>query len=295
MKNFLKRLFDILFPILRFISANRKINKRIAAIDNKQYENNFLYIGDYQKYSYEEILPFYQKTIEIKKTLEDKAKISAVGITISTSIIVGLSGLLLNLNIDVKQLNAINILLIILCVIVIVHINISGILALFVIGNKNKIYQLFPEDSKLSKKKQANCLSIFTEQNTNLNIIRQNYVYSSFLHLIYSVLMLSLIFVLATFNFNGGRNKSVDLLKLSDELAFCVKNNKKQFMDAAHDIKRLQSNIKLNKSNYESIEKEISILKTKLLKTYELINVLDKKAKLKRLSRRGKSKGKEPE
>jgi hypothetical protein len=248
MMDYLKKIFDILFPIFRFISANRKINKRIKEIDNENYKNNLLYVDDFEKYSYEEILPFYQKTIETKKTLEDKAKISAVGITISTSIIVGLSGILLNLNIDMNKLNTESIILIILCVIVIIHINISGILALLVIGNKNKVYQLFPEDSKIEKQEQAKYLSIYTEQNANLNIIRQNFVYSSFVHLIYSVVLLSIIFILVTFNFNGKQNETID-----------------------------KTDIELIKSNNEDIKNTVSFLKLRLSRNQESIKNLDKK------------------
>jgi len=277
MIHYLKKMLDILFPILRFISANRKINKRIKEIDKEQYENNLLYVDDYEKYSYEEILPFYQKTIETKKTLEDKAKISAVGITISTSIIVGLSGLLLNLNIDVKQLNAASIILIILCVIVILHINISGILALLVIGNKNKVYQLFPEHSQIEKQEQAKYLSIYTEQNANLNIIRQNFVYSSFVHLIYSVALLSMIFVLVTFNFNGKQNKSPDTVSFSDNLTRFANDTTKQFSDMADALNELEGSIGPIKSNHEDTDKAVSFLKLELSRNQEAIKALSKK------------------
>lgn len=99
MKKFLSKIVELLFPLFIFLSANKKINKRIKAINQGKYGDNFVYIDDYQKYNMKEILPFYNKTLDTKKTLEDKAKISAVGITISTSIIIGLTGLLLNLNI----------------------------------------------------------------------------------------------------------------------------------------------------------------------------------------------------
>ena len=277
MKHYLEKTLNILFPILRFISANRKVNKRIKEIDEGKYVNNLLYVVDYEKFSYEEILPFYQNTVETKKTLEDKAKISAVGITISTSIIVGLSGLLLNLNIDMKQLNAASIILIILCVIVILHINISGILALLVIGNKNKIYQLFPEDSQIEKQEQAKYLSIYTEQNANLNIIRQNFVYSSFVHLIYSVVLLSIIFILVTFNFNGKQNKSADVVILSNKLTCFANDTSKQFKDMADTLNELKASIGLIKSNHEDTDKAVSFLKSELSKNQEAIKTLDKK------------------
>jgi hypothetical protein len=277
MRHYIKKIFLSLFPILRFIAANRKINKRIKDIDEERYENNLLYVDDYEKYGYDEILPFYQKTLETKKTLEDKAKISAVGITISTSIIVGLSGLLLNLNIDMKQLDASGIMLIILCVIVIIHINISGILALLVIGNKNKVYQLFPEDSQIEKQEQAKYLSIYTEQNANLNIIRQNFVYSSFVHLIYSVVLLSMIFILVTFNFNAKQNRSTDILILSDYLNSFKTDNIKQFNGIEDAIDKLEAGIGSIRSNYEHSDEAISSLQMELRRNQETINAIAKK------------------
>lgn len=258
MKQLLKKFIEILFPIVRFISANRKINKRISSIDKGEYTNNLLYINDFQKYSYDEISPFFEKTIEIKKTLEDKAKISAVGITIATSIIVGLSGLLLNLNIDIKQLTIFNIILVMLCVLVILYINISGILALLVIGNKNKVYQLFPEDCKLKKKEQAKYLAIYTEQNANLNIIRQNYVYSSFIHLIYSVVILSFIFILVTFDFNGKDNTKIDLIELSERVSFFIDANEKYNKETRQTIFTLKTDLSNCKSKIQYIEKNIN-------------------------------------
>lgn len=108
---------------------------------------------------------------------------------------------------------------------VIIHINISGILALLVIGNKNQVYQLIPEDSKLDDKEKANFLAINTEQNANLNIIRQNYVYSSFRHLIYSIILLSFIFIFITFTFNNNVQAKIDLIKLSKDISFLVEQD----------------------------------------------------------------------
>lgn len=266
MKRILIKIIEIPFPIIRFIFANREINKRISSIDKEEYTNNFLYVDDFQKYSYDEILPFFEKTIETKKTLEDKAKISAVGITIATSIIVGLSGLLLNLNIDIKQLTILNIILIILCILVILYINISGILALLVIGNKNKVYQLFPEDCKLNKKDQAKSLAIYTEQNANLNIIRQNYVYSSFIHLIYSVVILSFIFVLVTFNFNGKDNAKIDLIKLLEKVSFFIDADEKYNRKIDMTITAIKSELSNYQNRITHIEKNINTINTELEK-----------------------------
>lgn len=254
MKRLLFKIAEIFFPLYIFISSNKKINDRIKSIDAGKYDDNFLYIDDYQKYNLEEISPFYNKTLETKKTLEDKAKISAVGITISTSIIVGLSGLLLNLNIDINQLNIVNIILIILCVLVIIHINISGIIALLVIGNKNRVYQLFPEDSKLDEKEKANWLAIYTEQNTNLNIIRQNYVYTSFRHLIYSIILLSLIFIFVTFKFNNNDQVKVDLLRLSKDMSFLVNQDSSYKENLESKINALNDSL----ANYKEMVNKIN-------------------------------------
>ena len=256
MKKLLFKIVEIFLPLYIFLSSNKKINDRIKSIDEGKYEDNLLYIDDYQKYDLEEILPFYNKTLEKKKTLEDKAKISAVGITISTSIIVGLTGLLLNLNIDINQLNVINIILIILCMLVIIHINISGILALLVIGNKNRVYQLFPEDSKLNDKEKANRLAIYTEQNVNLNIIRHNYVYSSFRHLIYSIILLSLIFISVTFNFNNNDHAKVDLFKLSKDISFLVNQDSSYKEDLESRINALNDSL----ANYKEMVNKINEL-----------------------------------
>ncbi len=280
MKQPLRKFIEILFPIVRFISANRKINERISSIDKGEYTNNLLYINDFQKYSYDEIYPFFEKTLETKKTLEDKAKISAVGITIATSIIVGLSGLLLNLNIDIKQLTTFNIILVILCVLVILYMNISGILALLVIGNKNKVYQLFPEDCKLKKEEQAKYLAIYTEQNANLNIIRQNYVYSSFIHLIYSIGILSFIFIIVTFNFNGKDNTKINLVGLSERVSFIIDTNEEYNKETKQTIFTLKTDLSDCKSKIQHIEKKINEINIDLEKIKkENIEKIHNKAK----------------
>ncbi|OGU33020.1 MAG: hypothetical protein A2057_15700 [Ignavibacteria bacterium GWA2_35_9] len=254
MKDFLRRLRNIFLPILIFYSANKKIYDRIKKIDKGEYANNLKYILDYKQYSYEEIQPFYKKSIEIKKTLEDKAKISAVGITISTSIIVGLTGLLLNLNLNFFDFSLANITLLILCILVILHINISGILALLVIGNKNKVYQLFPENSKLDQKTKSEYLAIYTEQNTNMNIVRQNYVYSSFIHLIYSVVLMSLIFIFVTFNFNNDNKNKMNLDTLMKKYAPMIDNYISEHHSMNQEINSLKDSLEFYKSLLNQFE-----------------------------------------
>lgn len=258
MKKFLSSIPRILFPLCIFLSANKKINKRISAIKKEEFNDNLKYIKNYQEYTFDEISPFYEKTIETKKTLEDKAKISVIGISLSITIVVVLLSILLDLKININELKISNIILIVLCMIVIIYINISGILALLVIGNRSGVYQLSPEDSQLDLEKRAEYLAICTEQNTNLNLIRQNYVYSSFLHLIYSVVILSLLFIFVTFNFNGNNQTQIDILKLSKDVSNIVNQD---------SVLKHNLNIRINAFNnkLDSLKKTIEKINTSLL------------------------------
>ncbi len=220
----LASIIFFLFPYFRLRAANNKIEQRIKQIDDGVFEDNLSYVAGYGDYTLKDILPFYEKTLETKKSLEDKAKISVVSITILTTLVVGLTANLVKARLDFHSLSLFCSTLLTLCVLIIIYVDFSCILAINLLGNKNKVYQLFPPNTKLSDNKKANYLTIYTEQNANLNIIRSNYLFCSFQHLVHAIICMSLLFFVILIA-NGDESHSADVLG----------QTKNSYLEISHD------------------------------------------------------------
>jgi len=263
MKKKIIKLLDIIFPVnmfIKFISANKKINKKIDEVGNQDQLEN----GDNPKHDYDIMLPYFRETIEVKKTLEDKAKIGVVGISLCATIIFGLLGLLFSMHIDFTQLNMPKVILIIMSAMLIFYINAAGILALIVIGEKNQIYCLSLEESKKGKVDQAKLLASHAERNIYLNTLRNNYVYVSFRCLIYGVVILSLMVpFIAMTSLNKDETKK-ELLKAVKEGVNLIGENAQYNRDTRKEVEAMSLTISSFNTNLEGIGLDIDKIDIKI-------------------------------
>ena len=256
MKGKIIKLLFIIFPIdmfIDFFKANKVINGKIAVIGKQGYIKN----ADDQEHAYDVILSYFGETIEVKKTLENKAKIGVVGISLCATIIFGLLGVFFSMHIDFAQLTMPKAILIIMCVMLIFYVDTAGILALIVIGEKNKIYRLSLEDYKKNEIDQAKLLAIQAKRNIYLNILRSNYVYVSFRCLIYGVVLLSLMApFMAVTSLNKDETKK-ELLKTVKEGICLVEENAKYSRGTRREIETMKSTLSAFNTNLEGIGENI--------------------------------------
>jgi hypothetical protein len=155
---------------------------------------NFEYMSGWDALTVDEVQEFYSTSLEHKKSLESKAQISIIGLTIAVSLMIGIGGSLLgNEVLSTSQLQS--------CVIAFGIISLSyfimsGCMSLEVLGSKNIVYQLFPREMRLPEKEKIEKIALNTELNVYLNIIRNNYVYCAYRSIIYAVISLGIMFII---------------------------------------------------------------------------------------------------
>lgn len=187
-------IFHNLFPILQTRSANRVIEKKIKSFKDSPEELE--YMAEYASLTLEEVNEFYRKSVEQMKSLEDKAKVGIIGITIAVSIIIGLAASQAIFGHFCSLVTPLRILTIVLGSISLLYMSMAGWMSFVVLGEKNQVHQLFPKHMRYTKKKKIAQIALNTELNVCLNIIRYNYVYASYRSILYAVISLSITFVL---------------------------------------------------------------------------------------------------
>jgi len=181
-----------LFPILSCKHANNILDKKIESIEN--HERQFEYMAGWDALTIEEVQEFFNSSVEQKKSLESKAQISIVGLTIAVSLMIGIGGSLLgNEDLSVSPLQS---WVVAFGIISLGYFIISGCMSLEVLGGKNKVYQLFPKQLRLPEKEKLEKIAFNAELNVNLNIIRNNYVYCAYRSILYAVVSLGIMFIM---------------------------------------------------------------------------------------------------
>ncbi|MCG3670129.1 hypothetical protein L5F33_07645 [Aliarcobacter butzleri] len=175
--SWLIKLLYFVFPIIELKKAEKKILK-----DDAENEIDI----DYSKSDKSIIEKIYNDTFEIKKLIDDKAKTGIIGVTITV-------GLISSISTNFENLSFVSILL---YIIALVYSFISGYLSLTLLSNKNIIYKLKTDDAFLEENELKEAMIINTKLNIKHNVNRQNYVYSSYRHLIYSLVIMVFAFLL---------------------------------------------------------------------------------------------------
>ena len=247
--SWLIKLLYFIFPIIELKKAEKEILK-----DEEENEINI----DYTNTDKNLIEKIYNDPFEIKKLIDDKAKTGIVGVTIAV-------GLISSISTNFENLSPVSILL---YIIALGYSFISGYLSLTLLSNKNVIYKLKTDDSFLEENKLKEAMIINTKLNIKHNINRQNYVYSSYKHLIYSLIIMVFAFLLNIYFFqkkvekNQNINVQIDLIKLDTlEQSFKKLSSEIDKMILKHEITTEQNKIQIEQIKY--LNDELKNLKSK--------------------------------
>lgn len=191
MVELVKKIFQKIFPFVANVQDNNKIKTKLNLLSS--VKTDLEYMKEYNALSIDQLKDFYNDTFEIKNKLEDKAKINIVGLTISISLILGLSNLITKIN-ESFGMNWITIIVIILSFFSFGYMVAAGILSMAVLVKENSVYKIWPEDLLSGEEKLKEVYALNTEMNINKNIIRNNYIYTSYECIINSLICLSIIF-----------------------------------------------------------------------------------------------------
>lgn len=191
------------FPFVENMQINKKIKGKIHCIENKEVELE--YMKKYKDLSIEQLKNFYNDTFKIKNKLEDKAKMNVVSLTISISLILGLSDLIAKVNKNIG-IDWLNIIMVIFPILSIGYMVTASILSISVLIKENAIHVIFPEDLILEEEELKKVYAESTELNVKRNTIRNNYIYTSYECIINALVCLTVIFFLSVLPINGINN-----------------------------------------------------------------------------------------
>ncbi|MCK9479954.1 MAG: hypothetical protein M0R40_10735 [Firmicutes bacterium] len=164
MKNFLLSLFNGLFPFAEAYFANKKINKLIVNLENKEFEQNK---------NFKELQTEYENTYKRKDKFEDKAKSNIISVTITITLIMG-SLTIVKEFMKPQNFFWLNYIAIGLFVFAVFYMIIAGISAFSSLMDKNTVFLSNLNESDLEEIEQA------VAGNNYYNSIRNNLVNSSY-------------------------------------------------------------------------------------------------------------------
>ena len=82
-KTIVANLFYTMFPFFEMAGANKKLIARVKEIEiGENLEHNIQYMKCYEKLPLAEIEKFFEKTLNVKKSLEEKLKVSLFSVTV---------------------------------------------------------------------------------------------------------------------------------------------------------------------------------------------------------------------
>jgi hypothetical protein len=190
--------------------------------DNNALPGDFLYIHPSASHQFYVIQKHFDNTLDIKDSLEEKSRAILFSITVSITLILGLLTIILGqsfatFNVLSKFFIMIFGLLSLICMVI------GVILTVDVLSEKNRVYQLSPDDDNrvddIEKRKK---LALYVEQNTNMNIIRSNTVFASYTVIRTSIVLLCFLFlslcVASLLDNNMSTKKDTDISKITDQI-----------------------------------------------------------------------------
>jgi hypothetical protein len=239
-RELLAEIFILLFPLLRLRKANKLVDAKINRLENG--EKLLSYMKGYESLAISEAEVFLTKTLEARKTLEEKAKTNVLGVTISVSLIIGLSQVFHNNYPSNSLLRCITVLLAFYSL---TSIILSTMLSLKILGKVNIVYDLFPTDKTLtSESEKLDAIAVTAELNMYYNVKRNSYLYSSYVLIIHFLISLSILFLLVVLPDNGGTNNTLQNIQESQseiyKEVYKLKGLKEIQMQQMYRVERLE-------------------------------------------------------
>ncbi len=186
------KLLDIIsffIPSVNMKASNKQIKKNIET-QNLDYPSK---TASLEKIDVDELKQIYDKDMEIKGKLEDKAKTNVIGITISVTLIMGSFSLLQNVS-DKYGVDLLYWVVFSVFVLSVAYMLSAGLMVIHVLIAENAIFmpQLALEGEE-EKKNLDKIIGLNRAQNT----IRNNYVYTSYSCIRNSLVCLFIVMIMA--------------------------------------------------------------------------------------------------
>lgn len=184
------KMFEILVPTITLYQYNKKVRQNIDKNNNSNYPSNTVSLCDV---TVEILQDLYGETIQTKEKLENKATTNVIGVTVAVTLIMGASSLMH----DVIAKYGTDKLFWIICflfICAVIYMLAAGIHAIHMLTDENVVYKaavgLDQQNTKVELDKKI-------ALNRAQNIIRNNYIFTSYICIRNSLICLFAVMVLA--------------------------------------------------------------------------------------------------
>lgn len=201
----MNKVIDLVFPMISNYQVNADLRKKIHPKDENgqdiEPESILSYIENSDLINLDILKGWYDETFKAKEKIEDKAKTNIIGISISITLIMGASGILSVLN--NKYLSpAVSWVAFVLIVVSIIYMLTAGILIIRLLTNENEIYMVTLSELASGGEILRDQYGKRISQNQNKNVIRNNYLFTSYECIRNSLVCLFVILILTTIPIN---------------------------------------------------------------------------------------------
>ena len=252
---------DAAFPLYDNWKVNKKLREKL-----ENEEGILPYIENADRVTIEQLKERYEGTIQTKDKLEDKAKTNVAGITIAVTLIMGASGLLDTVikKYPIPELQWTSFVLLLLSI---AYLIIAGILSIMVLIAENVLYTVDLSCMADGGDRLKQAYDKRVGQNQNQNLIRNNYIYSSYECIRNALLCLFVIFLLS----------SVPIAPVTHEASLQINDSPYSFVYSAETIPKLEDGI-----SQKAVEESILYAMENYISedTVDVIGIIDDKQNL---------------
>jgi hypothetical protein len=247
-----------MFPFFEMAGANKKLIARVKEIENgDNLEKNIQYMKCYKELPLSKIETFYEKTLDVKKSLEEKLKVSLFSVTVGITLLTSMIGFLYQdgfseLNSYIRGITFFT------ATLSVTFMIFSAVYAIKTISGKITVYQLFPEDLVVASTEDENkeSIAICAELNSLMNIVRQNFMSVSYHCIVNSLVLVAILF------FTLGVS------------SFYVNHRDKSYEEIKNEIDLTQKKLSLIQSDLSSFKTNTASQQTSIFSSIQDINNL---------------------
>lgn len=234
-------IIDLLFPMAANWEDNKKLRAKIKAqnddCSSNPVESILSTVKKPDDLATDVFENLYNDTLKAKDKIEEKAKTNIIGVSISITLIMGASGMLSALN-EKFQISWFAWVAFILMLAAVIYMLFAGILVIRLLTNENEVYTLdlnsfLPGSNSLMRKEYDRCIIL----NRYKNIIRNNYLFTSYECIRNSFICLFAILVMTTIPLSIPKGNQ-NIVYVSDPYSFRYSSSSVEYLKQ-NDVQKI--------------------------------------------------------
>lgn len=234
-------IIDLLFPMAANWEDNKKLRAKIKAqnddCSSNPVESILSTVKKPDDLATDVFENLYNDTLKAKDKIEEKAKTNIIGVSISITLIMGASGMLSALN-EKFQISWFAWVAFILMLAAVIYMLFAGILVIRLLTNENEVYTLdlnsfLPGSNSLMRKEYDRCIIL----NRYKNIIRNNYLFTSYECIRNSLICLFAILVMTTIPLSTPKENQ-NIVYVSDPYSFRYSSSSVEYLKQ-NDVQKI--------------------------------------------------------